>query len=660
MISNRLLTVIALTLAMNHTRAQESIDIWNLPPLSIEQGRYTTDWNNLSRLYNTPAWWREAKLGAWSHWDPQSMAEDGDWYSRGMYMEGHPQAKYHREHFGHPSEYGYKELCNDWKTDLWNPEDLMVLYQKMGARYFLALGNHHDNFDCWDSKYQPWNAVNIGPHQDIVGIWEKVARKHGMPFGIGFHNTPARTWGQFMPVRYTSDKQGDKAGVPYDAMLTKADGYKPNPDGTDKWWKGMDPQDLYGPVHHDGRHSLESPFANQFMWRVDDAIRKYQPDMIYFDDHAGDSQVDMGIDMGLGKLTPQIIANFYNIADKRTEGHREVVATFKGVGGRYNSFQHNPHMVGIVDRSLVKSTEFYTEDDIMAFPFQTEVSLQEWHYQQGAKYRSAEEIVTRLMQNVSRNGCLLLNITQRGRGNIDDEARQICLDLGRWIDINKEAIYSARPFAQWGDEHVIYTRQGGYIYATIIHPSSETIVLPPLSSQSASVGKINKVELVETGLNVPFTQSAEGLAIQMGEPFATQGINDQNLAHGYKVVRISHDKAWFNDDDPGVHTFGWDRRCNTNEGDFNNDLSFSNQVGDTWTATVEAKKISIIAPQGMYKGKMEVLIDGKHVGDVSFAESKDVKHQSVVFTSKKLKKGKHEIQLINKNGMVAIDAIILH
>ena len=97
MISNRLLTVITLTLAMTHTKAQESIDIWNLPPLNVEQGRYTTDWNNLSRLYNTPAWWREAKLGAWSHWDPQSMAEDGDWYSRGMYMEGHPQAKFHRE-----------------------------------------------------------------------------------------------------------------------------------------------------------------------------------------------------------------------------------------------------------------------------------------------------------------------------------------------------------------------------------------------------------------------------------------------------------------------------------------------------------------------------------------------------------------------------------
>ena len=648
----RILATIVIALIIGSTKAQDVIDIWNLPPLSIEQGSYTTDWNDLCRQYNTPAWWREAKLGAWSHWDPQSVAENGDWYSRGMYIEGHPQSKYHREHFGHPSEYGYKELCRDWKTDLWDPEDLMLLYIKMGARYFLALGNHHDNFDCWDSKYQPWNAVNIGPHQDIIGIWEKVARKHRMPFGIGFHSTPARTWGQFMPVRYASDKHGDKAGIPYDAMLTKAD-------GTGKWWEGMDPQDLYGPIHHDGRKSLETPFANQFMWRVDDAIRKYQPDMIYFDEHAGNSQIDLGIDMGLGELTPQIIANFYNIAEKRTEGRREVVATFKGVGGRYNSFQHNPELISIVDRSLVKSTELYTEDNIMAFPFQTEVSLQEWHYLQGGKYRSAEEIITRLMQNVARNGCLLLNITQRGRGNIDDEARQICLDIGRWIDINQEAIYSARPFTQWGDEHVIYTRQGGYIYATILHPSAGAIVLSALSNQSASIGKIEKVELVENGHRLPFTQTAEGVTIQMEEPLFTQGIKDKNLAQGYKVIRISHDKAWFNDDDPGVHTFGWDRRCNTNEGDFNNDLSFSTLVGDTWTATIEARKISIVAPQGMGEGVMEVFIDDKHVGDVSFVKSQEVKHQTIVFTSKKMKKGEHKIQLKNKNGTIAIDAIII-
>lgn len=657
----KILFILWLSFPIGSTYAQEksegSLDIWNLPPLSIEQGDYTTAWDNLSRRYNVPAWWREAKLGAWSHWDPQSMAEDGDWYALRMYNEGSPQARYHREHFGHPSEYGYKELCRDWKVDRWDPEDLMNLYEKMGARYFLAMGNHHDNFDCWDSKYQPWNAVNVGPHQDIVGTWEKVARKHGMPFGIGFHNTPARTWGQFMPPRYTSDKKGDKQGVPYDAMLTREDGYKLNADGTEKWWKGMDPQDLYGPVHHNGRNSLDSPFANQFMWRVDDAIRKYQPDMIYFDDHAGDSQEDLGINMGLGRLTPEIIANFYNIASKRETGNREVVATFKGVGGRYNSFQRNPEMVNVVDRSLVKSTELYTEDDIMAFPFQTEVSLQEWHYQQGAQYRSASEIVTRLMQNVSRNGCLLLNITQRGRGDIDPEARQICMDFGRWIEINSEAIYSARPFDVWGNEQVIYTRQDGHIYATLLTPTAEDILLPELSSLSPSVGKITKVELVEEGKAVTFEQTRQGLVLRMSSTLQTPDIHDERLAKGFKVLRISHDKAWFNDDDPGVRTYGWNRKVGQGVGDYNNDLSFSNQVGDRWSVPFSGKRISIIAPTGECEGRMQVVIDGKTCGEVTFHKGSERKAQQVVFTSSKLKKGEHVLELINLEGTIALDAV---
>ena len=656
----KILLILWLSLPIGSISAQESKegvqDIWNLPPLPIEQGDYTTAWDNLSRRYNVPAWWREAKLGAWSHWDPQSMAEDGDWYARSIYIEGHPQARYHREHYGHPSEYGYKELCRDWKTDRWNPDELMQLYRKMGARYFLAMGNHHDNFDCWDSKYQPWNSVNVGPNQDIVGIWAETARRYDMPFGIGFHNTPARTWGQFMTVRYTSDKNGDKKGVPYDAMLTLEDGYKPNADGTEKWWKGMDPQDLYGPEHHNGRNSLDSPFANQFMWRVDDAIRRYQPDMIYFDDHAGDSQEDMGINMGLGRLTPQIIANFYNIASKRKSGNREVVATFKGVGGRYNSFQRNPEMVNIVDRSLVKSTELYTEDDIMAFPFQTEVSLQEWHYQQGARYRSASEIVTRLMQNVSRNGCLLLNITQHGRGDIDPETRQICLDFGRWIEINSEAIYSARPFDVWGNEHVIYTRQGGYIYATILHPATEDIVLLPLSTQSPSVGKILKVEMLENGRSIPFKQSAEGLTIQIKQS-VTQGITNQELAQGFKVLRITHDKTWFNDDDPGVRTYGWNRTTGKGTGDFNNDISFSDQVGDRWSVPFSGKRISIIAPTGEHEGRMQIVTDGKACGEVAFHKGTERKAQQVVFTSNKLKKGKHTLELVNLEGTIAVDAL---
>ncbi|MEO8884720.1 MAG: alpha-L-fucosidase, partial [Mucilaginibacter sp.] len=357
-------------------------DIWNLPALPIAAGPYKPDWKDLSQNYLAPNWWREAKFGAWSHWDPQSMPEMGDWYARTMYQENSAVYKFHVKTFGHPSVYGYKDIAHNWVIDKWDPEALMNLYVDMGARYFMAMGVHHDNFDNWNSTYQPWNSVNVGPKKDIVGIWEKTARKHGMRFGIGFHNTPPRTWGQFMPVRYTSDKSGPMKGIPYDALQTIAD-------GKGKWWEGMDPVDLYGPAHTSKDDPLHSPFANQFMWRVDDAITKYHPDLIYFDEHAGDSQVDLGVHMGLGFLAPQLIANYYNKSLKWNHGKMEAVVNLKGVGGRYNSFQNSNDLIPYVEHSLVKSSEKIIEKEISAYPFQTEESIAEWHYKTGQKYLDA-------------------------------------------------------------------------------------------------------------------------------------------------------------------------------------------------------------------------------------------------------------------------------
>ena len=218
-------------------------DIWNLPAMPVADGAYSPDWKAMSRTYTVPEWWRDAKFGAWSHWDPQSMPERGDWYTRKMYLERDPVYAFHNATFGHPSEYGYKDIAHHWVIDRWKPDELMDLFVEMGARYFMAMGVHHDNFDCWDSTYQPWNSVRVGPKVDIVGVWEKSARQHGLKFGIGFHHSPARTWGQFMPVRYTSDKkEGAKQGVPYDALQTILD-------GKGKWWEGLDPVDLYGPPH---------------------------------------------------------------------------------------------------------------------------------------------------------------------------------------------------------------------------------------------------------------------------------------------------------------------------------------------------------------------------------------------------------------------------
>ncbi len=638
-------------------------DIWNLSPLRIAEGPYTANWKQMSKHYIVPEWWRDAKFGAWAHWDPQSMPEDGDWYARGMYIQGSPQYEYNLKHFGHPSEYGYKDICRNWVIDRWNPDKLMALYVEMGARYFMAMGCHHDNFDCYNSKYQPWNSVNVGPKVDIVGTWEKVARKYGMHFGISFHDTPARTWGQFMPVRYTSDKTGPMKGIPYDALQTILD-------GRGKWWQDMDPADLYGPPHTmdlneprslPGNDPLLSPFANQFMWRVDDAINKYHPDVICIDDHAGDSQVDLGVHMGLGFLAPQLVANYYNKSLQWNHGKMDAVITLKGVGGTYNSFQDNPELIPLVKRSLVRSTEAIVEPEIMAYPFQTEISLAAWHYQTGQHYMDAKSVIRLLMENVSRNGSLLLNIPQHGRGNIDPQAITICKDIGAWLKNNGEAVYGSRPFEIFGEDSVFYTRNNGNVYVTIMNWSGGSITLKALRSGGATIGRVSKVEMLGSDVSFTFIQNDQGLRVTpRGPVHPVPGISNQQLAARCRVLRISHNKGWFNDDDPGAAYPGWIRRCNPGTGDYNNDLTISDRTGDVWSCSFTGTDVSVIAPKEKGAGKIEIQIDGQTRATADLSTTGPRLAQQAVYEVSGLNPGKHTIHIVNRgSGPVAVDAIIV-
>jgi alpha-L-fucosidase len=628
-------------------------DIWNLPPLPVAAGPYPADWKGLSYLYTVPEWWREAKFGAWAHWDPQSMPEMGDWYARGMYQEGGWQYNYHLNHFGHPSEYGYKDICHNWVIDRWNPDELMDLFVEMGARYFIAMGVHHDNFDCWDSAYQPWNSVRVGPKVDVVGTWEKIARKHGLRFGIGFHNSPGRTWGQFMPVRYTRDKKGPKKGVPYDALHTILD-------GKGKWWEGMDPVDLYGPVHNN-KEPLNSPFSNQFMWRVDDAITKYHPDLIYFDEAAGDTLIDLGVKMGLGFLAPPLVANYYNKSLKWNNGKMDVVINLKCVGGKYNSFKRNPELIPIVERALVKSTEADIEPEIMAYPFQTETTIAPWHYQMGQGYMNAKKVIELLMENVSRNGTMLLNITQHGRGDLDPKAIRICKDIGAWLKINGEAVYGSRPFEVLGENSVRYTRNNGNVYAALLDWKGESITLKALRAGGATLGKVTNVEMLGADLPLMFVQEDQGLTIKPGG--STQplpGIDNQQLASGCRVLRVTHDKGWFNDDDPGAAAPGWLRRCNLNTGDFNNDLTTSDTPGDIWSCTVTGSSVKVIAPKEKGAGKIEIQIDGEIRATADLSTTGERQAQLAVCEVTGLTAGKHAVKIVNRgNGPVAVDAIVV-
>lgn len=626
-------------------------DIWNLPPLPVSEGPYPASWEGLSRMYVVPQWWREAKFGAWSHWSPQSMPEQGDWYARGMYMEGSPQYQYHLEQFGHPSEYGYKDICHNWIMDRWNPDELMDLYVEMGARYFMAMGCHHDNFDCYDSKYQPWNSVNIGPKKDIVGIWEKKAREHGLRFGIGFHNTPSRTWGQFMTVRYTSDKMGPMAGVPYDALQTTAD-------CKGKWWEGLNPVDLYGEIH-DKNDPLHSPFANQFMWRVDDAITKYHPDVIYFDEHAGNSQVDLGVAMGLGFLAPQLIANYYNKSLQWNKGKMDVVVNLKGVGGHYNSFQKNPELLPLADRSLVKSTEAIIEQEIKAYPFQTETSIADWHYRTGQEYMDAATVIQLLMQNVSRNGTMLLNLTQHGRGDLDPEVIVMAKDVGAWLKINGEAVFGSRPFEVYGENNICFTRNNGYIYATIFNWDDSQITIKSLHSNGSTLGKISRVDMLGSDIEINFVQNETGLTITPSQKLQSiDGITNSTLSQAYRVLQITHDKGSVNDDDPGIVAPGWKRVCNLESGDYNNDLTMSEIVGDVWSYSFKGSGVTVIAPKEDGAGIIEIQIDDKVRATVNLSTTGMRKPQQLVCEISDLEPGNHTIKIINRGGgNVAVDAL---
>ena len=256
----------------------------------MQTGQYEPTWESLE-THETPEWFRDAKFGIWAHWGAQCVEGSGDWMARGLYLEGGGQYNYHREHYGHPSEFGYKDILPLFKAEKWDPEALVERYKRCGAQYFFVLGNHHDNYDLWDSKYQPWNSKNIGPKRDILDEWSKAAKKVGLPLGISFHADHAWTW--FEPSqRY--DLKGDKAGIYYDGNLTKED-------GKGKWWEGLDPQMLYqqnhpmskgswdnGAIHSqwgwdNGACPPSQEFVTNFFDRTIDAINRYNPDLIYFD-----------------------------------------------------------------------------------------------------------------------------------------------------------------------------------------------------------------------------------------------------------------------------------------------------------------------------------------------------------------------------------------
>lgn len=617
------------------------MDIWNLPELKIETGFFKPDWQSLKQ-YNCPEWFREAKLGFWSHTSPQSVPEYGDWYARQMYMQpkeeeaGSSVYDYHCKKYGHPSEFGYKDICNLWTCEGWDPEAYIRLGIGIGARYFCSIGNHHDNFDCWDSKYQPWNSVNVGPKVDILGTWKKLCDQYDLPFGVTFHTTPGRTWNQFMPKYYAADTYGPMAGVSYDGNLTKETG-----SGT--WWEGMNPQDLYGLPHDPDPAEATEPdypecFVNQFMHRVDDVL-KYDPDMLYFDDSIGYIQ-ELGTVRGLGlhALSPKLVAHFYNTSMKKHEGQLNAIMFMKDIGGPFNTVWDEDQ--SIIEKSVVNDFEKIRNKEIQAYPWQTETSFGEWHYHPDMHYMTSAQVIHEMVDVISKNGNYMISICQRGDGSVDEELKQILGEIGQWMQINGEAIYGSRPYevAQYGED-VFFTRNYGNIYAICLGNQEKLLEIPCLGKGSATCGTITRITFVDTHEEVAYEQTKEGLRI-------TVPVN--------RVLRIEQDKQLVNDDDKGVAYTGWYHKCNLEQGDFNNDCHFSEVEGETCTYSYTGRGISYYAKTGSGFGKAAVYIDEVLKAEIDLSAGEG--SQKKVYTEVQ-PYGQHKIEIRNMgSGLINVDA----
>ncbi len=499
----------------------------------IAPGPFAPDWNSLA-AYQTPDWYRNAKFGIWAHWGPQCEPEFGDWYGRIMYEEGCDAYKHHLQKYGHPSQSGFKDVIHEWKAERWDPDALVAFYKKAGARYFVALANHHDNLDLYRSRYQPdWNSTKVGPGKDLIGGWARAARAQGLRFGVSVHAAHAWAWYE---TAQGADKSGPYAGIPYDGKLTKAD-------GKGKWWEGLDPQALYAQNHAlsksggdggvqdqqwhwgGGASIPDQAYCDKFYNRTRDLIDSYDPDLVYYDDTV--LPLYPFSDVGL-----KLVAHQYN-RSIATKGKNEAV-----VNGKILSEQQRRTMVWDVERGQSNRIE--------AQPWQTCTCIGNWHYDRGLYdrkgYKSAQTVVHTLIDVVSKNGNLLLSVPVRGNGTIDEQEHAIVEEIGSWIARNGEAIYDTRPWAVFGEGPVMednpemsgagfnegktkpftaadirFTAKGEHVYAFVMGwPAERSVSIKAMRSGSPHLARrVTRVELLGSGRKLAFRQTAAGLQVSL-------------------------------------------------------------------------------------------------------------------------------------------------
>jgi alpha-L-fucosidase len=439
----------------------------------IPAGPYQANWDSVRQHYRTPEWFRDAKFGIFLHWGLYSVPGYGsEWYEKHMY--GNPGiVKWHAEHFGPQDKFGYKDLIPLFTCAKYDPDEWAALFKKSGARYVVPTAEHHDGWALWDSALTKWDSKDTGPHRDLIGELAIAVRKQGLKFGVSNHRIEHYTFINPLP-----DLKSDLDDPAFD--------------------------DFYWHANHSDKR-LQA-FLSDWVARNYELIDKYQPDLIYFDNGVNHRVYD--------PLKLKVAAYYFNRA---AQWGKEVSFATKS----------DAYLAGSIkdyERQSRAPTTLQTE------VFQVDDSVhQRWGYLADAQYWKVDTIIVRLVENVCRNGNLLLNFSPRADGTIPEEQKKLLLGIGAWLDVNGDAIYGTRPWTTIGEGTLVlprgqrysskdirFTTKGDALYAIIMAwPENGVVLISSLTSEATPAGKTVQVELLGHGGRLEFSQDAAGLKVKL-------------------------------------------------------------------------------------------------------------------------------------------------
>lgn len=459
----------------------------------IENGKYKDTWESLSQ-YRVPDWYKDSKFGIFIHWGVYSVPAFGsEWYSRNMYIQGSWEYNHHIETYGAHKDFGYKDFIPMFKAEKFSADEWCDLFKQAGAQYIVPVAEHHDGFQMYKSEVSHWNAYEMGPHKDIVGELSESARRHGIVNGASSHRV--EHW-FFMGH-----------GKEFESDITDDEKYG------DFYYPAM-PE----PNHHDlfSKPTPTKEFLDDWLVRCCEIVDRFQPKIVYFDWWIQHSAVK--------PYLKKFAAYYYNRAEEW--------------GGGVINYKHDAFMFGcaVVD---IERGQFA---DAKPFIWQTDtaVAKNSWCYTENNDYKSPREIICDLVDIVSKNGRLLLNIGPKADGTIPDEDRHILLEIGKWLSVNGEAIYGSAvwryaaegptkveegQFADGNDKNytsrdIRFTVNNGCLYATVLkYPENGEVCIESLREADASRlplfhGILKDVDVLGFSEKPEFKRDEKGLHIK--------------------------------------------------------------------------------------------------------------------------------------------------